>query len=243
MAMWVALKDDDGIRPDPEAVEDDSDDVGMVPASRLGGPFVMVDGRTGKLTNDRAVFHGRWSLLYFGFTHCAEICPKNMRFMSTVIDTCVAKSFELPSAVAAPMRVCFISIDPIRDGPAQMSRFLDRFTRNDALGATGDSKIRAESHCGLVGDEAQVGAAARAWRVFFSSFAETVEEVAERERRGYSSLRDAIKDDDSYQFDHSAAIYLVGPDGKARDLFFEAMPPDAVAERVLSHMTDAYGIS
>ena len=246
VVAWVALKDDPGVRRyfglDDEAessAEVDVEQHGMVPASRLGGPFTMLDSSTGKLTNDRAVLRGRWTLLYFGFTHCAEVCPRNMRFMNDVLRECATKECAA-DADPVELRICFASVDAIRDSATKMQQFLAQFPLPNAVA---HPLTKMAPHCGLVGDEAQIASITRAWRVFFSSFAETPTEAEERAEKGYASLRDAIKDDDSYQFDHSAAVYFVGPDGQLRDLFFESMGVSHAVERISTHLADGYGVN
>jgi protein SCO1 len=82
---------------------------------------------------------GRPTLLYFGYTHCPDVCPTTM---AAIAD---AKS-KLPAAERAALRVVFVSTDPTRDTPKRLAAW---------LGAQDPSFI------GLTGKFAAIQAAAR----------------------------------------------------------------------------------
>jgi cytochrome oxidase Cu insertion factor (SCO1/SenC/PrrC family) len=229
----------------------------------LGGPFQLYDSKTGKLVTDTDVFKGHWTLLYFGFTRCAEICPNCTKFMTEVITTSQekygrnSKEDEETRADASKMQICFISVDHIRDRPADLTKFMEKYAKKtspspDAKNSTstpwwkfwsrggGGAKDETVPYVGLVGKtKEEVTAAASAWRVYVSSVEETDEERLAREAKGIPAP-DLM--DDSYQVDHSAAIYFIGPDGQMKDFFFREIGVEQTVDRIGLHFADVYGI-
>src|SRR5438477_4643108 len=76
------------------------------PVPAVGGPFTLVEANDGQVVTDRT-FAGRWLLVFFGYTHCPDICPTTM---STISDA-LAKLGPLASQI----QPLFITIDPERD--------------------------------------------------------------------------------------------------------------------------------
>ncbi|WP_310539031.1 SCO family protein [Phenylobacterium sp.] len=114
------------------------------PAMRVGGPFQLVD-QTGKPVTE-AVLKGRWSVVFFGFTYCPDVCPSTLQAMGLAQERLGAK--------AKDVQFVFVSVDPERDTPAQMATYLD----NDVF---------PKGTIGLTGTPAQAAAAAKAYRVFY----------------------------------------------------------------------------
>jgi protein SCO1 len=69
-------------------------------------------------------------LLYFGYTHCPDVCP------TTMSDIALAKS-KLPPADRAALRVVFVTTDPARDTPARLNVWLNAIDKS-FIGLTGD---------------------------------------------------------------------------------------------------------
>jgi cytochrome oxidase Cu insertion factor (SCO1/SenC/PrrC family) len=209
-------------------------EVTTVPKPQLGGPFRLVSSRTGLEVTDADVFLGKWTLLYFGFAKCAEICPNTLKFISELMAASDARYGSSASNDAATVKEAnklqsvFLSIDYIRDTPASVQKFLDPFD------------VPKKRILGLTGSRAQVEEAARNWRVYFSSYDESEEERIARESKGVDAPTIL---DDTYQFDHSSAIYLVGPDGKMKDFYFREIGVPNTVDRLGLHFQDAYGIN
>ena len=101
----------------------------MLPAGNGLPDFTLVD-HTGA-TADRTVFVGRWDMVFFGFTNCPDICPATMTVLGQARRELAAEGREpLP-------RVVLVSVDPERDTPEAMARYIGYFGE-DGLGLTGD---------------------------------------------------------------------------------------------------------
>lgn len=56
----------------------------MVGQAALGGPFDLIDQTGKKFTNENLV--GSFSLIYFGFTHCPDVCPEELEKIAEAVD-------------------------------------------------------------------------------------------------------------------------------------------------------------
>ncbi|XP_031587453.1 protein SCO2 homolog, mitochondrial isoform X2 [Oreochromis aureus] len=83
------------------------------------GTFSLMD-HTGCRRTKRD-FLGNWVLLYFGFTHCPDICPDELEKLSTVVAT-LDRDTSLP-----PVQPLFITVDPERDDEAALARYVKDF--------------------------------------------------------------------------------------------------------------------
>ena len=108
--------------------------------ARVGGPFTLVadDGRT--VTEQS--FPGKYLIVYFGYTTCRDVCPTTLNTLAAAIGRLGAK--------AALVQPLFITLDPGRDNPAVLHRFVKAFT---------------PTLIGLTGSPAELHRAADAYRV------------------------------------------------------------------------------
>ena len=107
----------------------------------VGGPFQLVD-QDGKTVSD-ADMKGRPFLVFFGYTHCPDVCPTTLFEMSQML--------RALGPDAGRIGALFITVDPERDTPAVLKDYLASF----------DPHLR-----GLTGDPAAVDAALKAYRVY-----------------------------------------------------------------------------
>lgn len=110
----------------------------------LGGPFHLVDG-AGRAV-DQDVLEGKWTAVFFGYTHCPDACPTTL--------FALGEAEKLLGPQAADFQTVFISVDPARDTPKEMANYLS----NEAF---------PRHVVGLTGSEAQVADAARAYKVYY----------------------------------------------------------------------------
>ncbi len=97
-------------------------------SAKIGGPITLVnqDGET--VTQDD--FKGRHSLVFFGFTHCPDVCPFTLNRIHQAIE-------ELPDGVEIPKTI-MISVDPARDTPEELKTYIgNNGFPEDIVGLTG----------------------------------------------------------------------------------------------------------
>ena len=82
---------------------------------------------------DLASLRGKWSFLFFGFTHCPDICPTTLAILARARDD-IAKS----AAGAEDIQIVFISVDPNRDTASKLKQYVTHFHAT-FLGVTGDN--------------------------------------------------------------------------------------------------------
>jgi protein SCO1/2 len=79
----------------------------------------------------RDVFRGHWDLVFFGFTHCPDICPLTLQVLADAREQLAA------DGIAPLPRIVLVSVDPERDTPEQLAQYIGYFG-DDNLGITGD---------------------------------------------------------------------------------------------------------
>jgi protein SCO1/2 len=151
----------------------------------IGGPFHLTDTH-GKLV-DQGVLKGKWSAVFFGYTNCPDACPTTLFALAQAEKQLKSDDFQ----------TVFISVDPARDTPAQMAKYLS----NDAF---------PRHSIGLTGSDAQVEAAAHAYKVYYA-------------KAGTGP---------DYTVNHSSFTYLMTPKGR----FACVIPYNASPEEIAGHV-------
>ncbi|TFK45473.1 h-sco1 [Heliocybe sulcata] len=113
--------------------------------AHVGGPFSLMTHK-GEPFTDKDLL-GKWTLLYFGFTNCPDICPAELDKMTTIVD-------KIESTYGPIVQPVFLSVDPARDSPCQIAKYLTDFHPR---------------FVGLTGSYEDVKATCKAYRVYFST--------------------------------------------------------------------------
>ncbi|MEH2506689.1 protein SCO1/2 [Bradyrhizobium sp. AZCC 1578] len=105
----------------------------------IGGPFTLVSTNGERVTDQ--TFHGKWLLIFFGYTSCPDVCPTALANVSAALE-----KFS-PSR----LQPLFITVDPQRDTREVMANYLKSF----------DARI-----VGLTGTQAQIDQVTKEYRVY-----------------------------------------------------------------------------
>jgi protein SCO1/2 len=110
------------------------------PPSNIGGAFSLVDQNGKRVT--QADYAGKPLVVFFGYTHCPDVCPTTLSDMSQMLQA-LGKT--------EPVQALFITVDPERDTPTALKDYLSSF----------DPRI-----AGLSGDQAAIADVERRYRVY-----------------------------------------------------------------------------
>jgi protein SCO1/2 len=108
----------------------------------IGGPFELT-AHTGSRVTDKA-YRGKLMLVFFGFTHCPDICPTELQN--------IAQALAMLGSDADRVAPLFISVDPERDTPDKIANYVQSI----------DKRVT-----GLTGTREDIAKAAKAYRVYY----------------------------------------------------------------------------
>jgi len=135
-------------------------------AAAIGGPFKLTD-QNGKPRSD-ADFRGAYTLVFFGYTNCPDVCPTTLQTLTDAMTDLGPKAEKVTPV--------FITVDPERDTAKALKDYAANFTPRLVM---------------LTGSPAEIASVAKEYRVYYAKAGEGP----------------------NYAMDHTALIYLMGPDG------------------------------
>lgn len=132
----------------------------------VGGAFALVD-HNGRRRTD-ADFHGKFLVIYFGFTFCSDVCPIDLQAIAATVDKL--------GAIGDTVQPLFITVDPEKDTPEQLKGHVALFHPR-LIGLTGDAK--------------KIRQVALAYKVYYSKAEPTKRAGSEIDHTGFIFLVDA----------------------------------------------------
>jgi protein SCO1/2 len=112
---------------------------GTVPGTRTARPSFILTDTAGRPFDFATATRGRPTLLFSGYTNCPDVCP------TTMADIAAAKARVAPR-VRDSLAVIFVTVDPVRDTPTVLRRWLNQFD-SSFVGLTGSrSQLEAAQH-------------------------------------------------------------------------------------------------
>jgi cytochrome oxidase Cu insertion factor (SCO1/SenC/PrrC family) len=108
----------------------------------VGGPFTLTNQK-GEVVSEKT-FAGKYMMVFFGFTHCQDVCPTELQVMSVAMQQLGADADKI-----VPI---FVSVDPDRDNAAVMAEYVKAF----------DPRLQ-----GLTGTPTQIASMAKAYHAFY----------------------------------------------------------------------------
>ena len=118
-------------------------DVPGASAAQIGGRFALTDASGRRV--DQGILTGKWSLVFFGYTYCPDVCPTTLTALGQAV-------IQLGDR-ADHLQLVFVTVDPQRDTPRQLQRYLA-------------SPSFPKGVIGLTGSPADIAAVARAYHVY-----------------------------------------------------------------------------
>lgn len=118
------------LRPEPTTLEAGT----LLEPARAVAPFSLA--ATGPDALDNAALAGKWSLVFFGFTRCPDICPNTLQLLSAARDRIIEAGKPAP-------RIVLVTVDPEHDDVGRLADYVAYFGEG-IVGATGSPGAIAE---------------------------------------------------------------------------------------------------
>lgn len=94
----------------------------LIGTPKIGAPF-RLRNQSGNLIDSETAFRGKLRLMYFGFTHCPDVCPDELDRMGRVLERLQKENSKIFNSVVP----IFVTCDPKRDTPRVVAEYLEEF--------------------------------------------------------------------------------------------------------------------
>lgn len=177
-----------------------------VAADTRATDFSLIDHHGRAVT--QADYRGQFMILFFGYTYCPDVCPTELSMIAQALDTL---SEQVGGKLAGQVTPIFISVDPERDTVEALAAYVSVF--HDRL-------------VGLTGSKEQIIAVAKNYGArYYKAYA-----------MPFANGADDGGENTDYLISHSAASYLVGPEGTLLQVFAYGTAPDDMAAGIAAHL-------
>ncbi len=185
IAMGLASAAAAGSEPSAEASD--------AAQSAISGRYLLIDAGGRAVSHED--FRGRFQLLTFGYTYCPDVCPMTLAKMAAVMNALGDEAVRL--------QPIFVSVDPERDTPSQLRRYV-AFFHPELLALTGSPAL--------------------------------LQRVAENFKVRYEKVQEPGAAAAEYTLDHTAGMFLLGPDGGYLRRFGYGVPVTQIAASIRETM-------
>ncbi len=169
--------------------------------------FVLLDHNKTVFTNNN--LKKQWSLLFFGYTHCPDICPTALMDIANLKKALEKKGIQSP-------KVLFITLDAKRDTPSILKKYIPFFDN---------------SFLGLTGDQASIDSLVDYFGVYYERIA-YIENKPIVFKKG-KIIPNNIK---NYSINHSTSVYLISPNASIFTTFPSSHNIDNMAKSIKHSM-------
>jgi protein SCO1/2 len=175
----------------------------VLPQAKKLTDFQLINYGAENFSNDST--KGQWSLFFFGYTRCPDVCPTELYMLAELM----RRIEKNPSSLAQAPQVVFVSVDPQQDKP-QALRDYAQFYHPSILGVTGQQSI--------------VDQLTREMGVFYERVYHMDGKIL------VFDAEDGVPQglENSYLINHSATIFLLNPDGDLHAVFSSPHDPDVM---------------
>ena len=200
---WLQHNRETPSAPADTAMQTADGEAAVETSAALGAEYTLISEDGSIVTPE--TWQGQHKLVFFGFTHCPDVCPSTLTKLSSAMKKFGESASYIP--------VIFITVDPKRDTPDVMAEYTDNF----------DARI-----VGLTGSAEQVQQAIDSFKVYAAK--EPQEQASDHDMADADAAEDM--GEHHYMMQHSSYIYVMGPENELVDVIASDISVDEMAQEI-----------